>query len=194
MIEQGQSQEAGTPGRLVVISGPSGVGKSTMAATLREYEENVWVSVSATTRAPRAGETDGESYFFLSRDQFAVQAQAGEFLEYAEFAGNMYGTPRVAVAERLAQGVNVVLEIDLAGARQVRAAMPEAVLVFIAPPSWDELQARLIGRGTESEEVIERRLAVARTELAAEAEFDATIVNDEVGAAVKRLLSLVESS
>jgi guanylate kinase len=160
---------------------------------LREYEENVWVSVSATTRAPRAGETDGESYFFLSRDHFAVQAQAGEFLEYAEFAGNMYGTPRVAVAERLAQGVNVVLEIDLAGARQVRAAMPEAVLVFIAPPSWDELQARLIGRGTESEEVIERRLAVARTELAAEAEFDATIVNDEVGAAVKRLLSLVES-
>ena len=151
------------------------------------------MSVSATTRAPRAGETDSESYFFLSRDQFAVQAKAGEFLEYAEFAGNMYGTPRAAVAERLAQGVNVVLEIDLAGARQVRAAMPEAVLVFIAPPSWDELQARLIGRGTESEEVIERRLAVARTELAAEAEFDATIVNDEVGAAVKRLLSLVES-
>ncbi|MDT0268882.1 guanylate kinase [Streptomyces sp. DSM 44915] len=177
--------------RLTVLSGPSGVGKSTVVAHLRKAHPEVWLSVSATTRHPRPGERHGVQYFFVSDDEFDKLVANGELLEWAEFAGNRYGTPRHAVAERLAAGEPVLLEIDLQGARLVRESMPEAQLVFLAPPSWDELVRRLTGRGTEPPEVIERRLAVARTELAAESEFDVTLVNTSVEEVSAELLALL---
>lgn len=177
--------------RLTVVSGPSGVGKSTVVTRVRELEPRVWVSVSATTRPPRRGDVEGETYTFVDDARFDAMVEGGELLEWAEFAGNRYGTPRAPVLERLAAGVPVLLEIELNGARQVRAAMPEARLVFLAPPSWDALVARLVGRGTESAEVVERRLAQARVELAAETEFDATVVNATVEGAARSLLDLM---
>lgn len=179
------------PARLTVLSGPSGVGKSTVAAQVRAAHPTVWLSVSATTRRPRAGETDGVHYFFVSHDQFARMVERGELLEWAEFAGNYYGTPRAPVEERLASGVAVLLEIELQGARQVRAVMPGALLVFLAPPSRDELVRRLVGRGTEPPEVIARRLETAEVELAAQAEFDEVLVNDDVEEASRRLVALM---
>ncbi len=179
--------------RLTVLSGPSGVGKSTVVAYLRKIHPDVWLSVSVTTRKPRPGERDGVQYHFVDDDEFDKLVANGELLEWAEFAGNRYGTPRKAVLERLADGVPVLLEIDLQGARLVRQSMPEAQLVFLAPPSWDELVRRLTGRGTESPEVIERRLAAARVELAAESEFDVTLVNTSVEDVVRELLALMAS-
>lgn len=175
---------------LVVLSGPSGVGKSTVARELRAHHPQIWVSVSATTRFPRPGEVDGVHYRFVSADGFDRLVADGGLLEWAEFSGNRYGTPRQPVLDHLAGGRSVLLEIDLHGARQVRTAMPEARLVFLAPPSWEELVRRLTGRGTEPPEVIERRLATAREELAAEPEFDVTLVNTSVGDVVARLLAL----
>ncbi|MGK5529234.1 guanylate kinase [Streptomyces sp. URMC 129] len=177
--------------RLTVLSGPSGVGKSTVVAHLRKAHPEVWLSVSATTRKPRPGERHGVHYFFVDDKEFDKLVANGELLEWAEFAGNRYGTPRRAVLDRLAAGIPVLLEIDLQGARLVRAAMPEARLVFLAPPSWEELVRRLTGRGTERPEVIERRLAAARTELAAEPEFDITLVNTSVEEVAAELLALV---
>lgn len=153
----------------------------------------MWLSVSATTRFPRPGEVDGVHYHFVTRERFQELVEAGGLLEWAEFAGNLYGTPRQPVLERLEDGRPVVLEIDLQGARQVRAAMPEARLVFLAPPSWDELVRRLTGRGTEPPEVVERRLQVAKEELAAEPEFDVTLVNTSVRDVVDSLLALTQS-
>jgi guanylate kinase len=167
------------------------VGKSTVVRRLRERHPHVWPSVSVTTRAPRQGETDGVEYHFIDDARFDDLVARGELLEHAEFAGNRYGTPRAPVLERLAAGIPVLLEIELQGARQVRAAMPEAQLVFLAPPTWDELRARLVGRGTEPDDVIERRLATARVELAAEAEFDATVVNASIEETVESLVALV---
>jgi guanylate kinase len=174
-----------------VLSGPSGVGKSTVVAHMRKVHPEVWLSVSATTRKPRPGEKHGVQYYFVDDDEFDKLVANGELLEWAEFAGNRYGTPRHAVLDRLAAGEPVLLEIDLQGARLVRQSMPEAQLVFLAPPSWEELVRRLTGRGTESPEVIEERLAAARVELAAESEFDLTLVNTSVEDVARELLTLI---
>jgi len=180
--------------RLVVLSGPSGVGKGTVVAKVRELYPYVWVSVSYTTRPPRAGETDGVEYHFVDRATFAELVEAGEMLEWDEHFGNFYGTPGAPVQEHLAAGVPTLLEIDLHGARQVRTAMPHACLVFLRPPSWDELARRLGGRGSESPDFVADRLARARMELAAEDEFDTVIVNDDVERAAAELVGLLESA
>ncbi|MER8089715.1 guanylate kinase [Streptomyces sp. NPDC056178] len=180
--------------RLTVLSGPSGVGKSTVVAHMRKAHPEVWLSVSATTRKPRPGERNGVHYFFVDNDEFDKLIANGELLEWAEFAGNRYGTPRRAVLDRLEAGEPVLLEIDLQGARLVRQSMADARLVFLAPPSWEELVRRLTGRGTESAEVIERRLAAARIELAAESEFDTTLVNTSVEDVARELLALMLDS
>ncbi|MEU9675200.1 MULTISPECIES: guanylate kinase [Streptomyces] len=177
--------------RLTVLSGPSGVGKSTVVAHMRSVHPEVWLSVSATTRKPRPGERNGVHYFFVDDEEFDKLIANGELLEWAEFAGNRYGTPRRAVLDRLEAGEPVLLEIDLQGARLVRQSMDDARLVFLAPPSWEELVRRLTGRGTEAPEVIERRLDAARVELAAEAEFDTTLVNTSVEDVARELLALM---
>jgi guanylate kinase len=161
---------------------------------LRVRHPDLFLSVSVTTRFPRPGETDGVHYRFVSRARFEEMVAQGELLEWATFDGNLYGTPRQPVLDHLAEGRPVLLEIDLQGARQVRAAVPAAQLVFLAPPTWDELVRRLTGRRTEPPEVIERRLATAREELAAEPEFDLTLVNTSVEDVVSRLVALVQSS
>jgi guanylate kinase len=176
-------------GRLIVLSGPSGVGKSTVLKRLRENGTPLWLSVSVTTRAPRKGEVDGLHYDFVSRDDFAKRADSGEFLEWANFAGAQYGTPAAPVLAQLEAGRSVLLEIDLVGARQVRTNYPEALLVFLAPPSWEELERRLVGRGTENAEAQAHRLEVARAELEAQAEFDKTLINSSVEEVVQALVA-----
>ena len=178
------------PGRLIVLSGPSGVGKSTVVKRLREAGSPLWLSVSTTTRQPREGEIDGLHYYFVNRDDFAEMVEAGHFLEWAEFAGAQYGTPAKPVIDQLEAGKSVLLEIDLVGARQVRTNFPEAILVFLAPPSWEELERRLVDRGTESLAARQERLRVARAELGAQAEFDQTLINSSVEEVVGALVAL----
>ena len=180
--------------RLTVLSGPSGVGKSTVIAELRRFCPELWLSVSVTTRLPRAGEVNGREYFFVDDKEFDRMVDEGELLEWAEFAGNKYGTPRNPLEEKLAAGIPCLLEIDLAGARQVRRSVPDARLVFLAPPSWAELVRRLTARGTEPPEVVQRRLAAARRELAAESEFDITLVNTSVQEVCHQVVALVFGS
>jgi guanylate kinase len=178
--------------RLTVLSGPSGVGKSTVVAELNRMSPGIWISVSVTTRHPRPGEVDGREYHFVDDDEFDRLVADGALLEWAQFAGNRYGTPREPLNAKLEAGVACLLEIDLAGARQVKRAVPDARLVFLAPPSWDELVRRLTGRGTESAEVMDRRLAAARDELAAAGEFEVTLVNTSVQDVCRRLVALMQ--
>jgi guanylate kinase len=185
--------DATRPGeaKLTVLSGPSGVGKDSVIELIRARAPWVWLSVSVTTRRIRPNEIDGVHYHFVDRDQFAQMVATGQLLEWAEFAGNLYGTPRAAVTERIADGQSALLKIDLQGARQVRQSMPAAQLVFLAPPSWDELKRRLTGRGTDDPETIRQRLEHAQEELAAEPEFDVTVVNHFVEQAADDLLGLL---
>jgi guanylate kinase len=183
------------PSRLVVLAGPTAVGKGTVAAAVRETHPEVWISVSATTRAPRPGEVDGVHYHFVSDAEFDRMVAEDDLLEWAVVhKAARYGTPRRPVEEALAAGRPAMLEIDLQGARQVRRTMPGALFVFLAPPSWEELVRRLVGRGTETEEERERRLVTAREELAAEPEFDVTITNHEVRRAADELVALMVGS
>jgi guanylate kinase len=179
-----------TPARLTVLAGPTAVGKGTVAADIRARYPQVWLSVSATTRRPRPGEVDGVHYHFVDEARFDELVASGQMLEWAVVHGrHRYGTPRGPVDQALAEHRPALLEIDLQGARQVKASMPEALFVFLAPPSWEELVRRLVGRGTEDAAERERRLATARAELAAESEFDVTIVNDDVHRACDELVS-----
>jgi guanylate kinase len=181
--------------RLVVLAGPTAVGKGTVSTWIRENVPGVELSVSATTRAPRPGEVDGVSYYFVDDAEFDRMVEAGEFLEWAVVHNSSrYGTPRAPIEEALAAGRSVLLEIDIQGARQVRAAMPEARLVFLLPPSWAELVRRLTGRGTESAEEQERRLRTAEVELAAQNEFDYLIVNNDVETAARDVVELLQRS
>jgi len=179
------------PAGLTVLSGPSGVGKRTVVYAIRRNCPQIWLSVSVTTRRPRPGEVHGREYFFVGEREFDEMAAAGQLLEWARFAGNYYGTPRRPVAERLAAGLPGLLEVDVVGARQVRAAVPDALLVFLAPPSWDELVRRLTARETEPAAVIEQRLEAARAELRAESEFDVTLVNTSVRDVCTQLVALM---
>ena len=179
------------PGRLTVLTGPSGVGKGTLVRGLLERHPQLWLSVSATTRPPREGEVEGEHYFFLSPEDFERRVKEGGFLEWATFAGNSYGTPRAAVEQRLAAGQPVLLEIELEGARQVRRTFPAGLQIFVAPPSFQELERRIRGRGTDQEEAIRKRLARAQEELAAATEFDAVLVNGTLDVAALELEQLM---
>jgi len=181
-------------GRLTVLSGPAGVGKSSVVSYLRQHHPEIWHSVSATTRPRRPGEIDGLDRHFVDGEAFAQMVRVGELLEHAYYAGNWYGTPRHPVEARLAAGDPVLLEIEVQGARQVRRMMPDALLVFLKPPTWEELERRLRGRGTEPAEVIEARLATASIELAAEDEFDVTIVNTSVEEAAEKLVALMRAA
>lgn len=179
------------PTRLTVLSGPSGVGKGTVVARLREVVPQIWVSVSCTTRAPRPGETEGVQYHFVTREEFAQMVATEALLEHAEFAGNCYGSPRLAVQQHLDAGRPTLLEIELQGARQVRRAMPAARLVFLAPPSVDVLVQRLTRRHTETDAERAERMAIAETEMAAATEFDHVVVNDDLDRAVAEVAALV---
>ena len=180
------------PARLTVLAGPTAVGKGSVAGYIRREHPEIWISVSATTRAPRPGEVDGRHYLFVSEEEFDRMVEAEELLEWAVVHRRArYGTPRKPVEEALAAGRPALLEIDLQGARQVRRTMPEALFVFLKPPSWEELVSRLVGRGTESAEERAARLETALVELAAEPEFDVTVVNSEIQTAGEELVALM---
>jgi guanylate kinase len=179
--------------RVVVLSGPSAVGKSTVVRCLRDRIPDLHFSVSVTTRAPRPGEVDGIDYTFVSAEQFQQLIDDGELLEWADIHSGLHrsGTPAAPVRAARAAGVPVLIEVDLAGARAVKATMPEVTTVFLAPPSWEVLEERLVGRGTESPEVQARRLATAREELAAQGDFDVVVVNSQLESACAELVSLL---
>ena len=179
-------------GNLFVISGPSGAGKGTLVARLMAAVDDAWLSVSATTRKPRDGETDGIQYYFVSEEEVRRMIDAEELLEWARFSGNYYGTPRASVEKHIAAGEQVILEIEIQGARQVKAKFPEAHLVFIEPPSLEVLEQRLRGRGTETEEAIQARLETARIELSGVGEYDFRLVNDDLDLASDELIAYIE--
>jgi guanylate kinase len=182
-----------SPGRVLVLSGPSAVGKSTVVRRLREQVPDLHFSVSATTRAPRPGEVDGQDYHFVTPERFEELIADGELLEWADIHGGLHrsGTLSAPVADAAQAGKPVLIEVDLAGARAVKGAMPDAVSVFLAPPSWEALRERLVGRGTETPDVMARRLATAEAELAAQGEFDVVVVNSQLESACAELISLL---
>lgn len=190
----GKQKESVTPkGVLLVVSGPSGAGKGTICQMLREKLPDLGYSISVTTRQPRNGEVDGVNYFFKTVPQVKEMIERGELLEYAEVYGNYYGTPRQYVMEQLQSGRDVLLEIDIQGALQIKKRFPEGVFVFIVPPSLDELSARIYKRGTDSEDVIQRRMASAASELTYAAEYDYIIVNDIAEKAAQKVLTIMEA-
>ena len=180
-------------GNLFIISGPSGAGKGTLVRAIVPEVPDIWVSVSVTTRAPRPGETEGGHYSFVSEKEFTRLAETGGLLEWAEVHGNRYGTPRGAVEQKVCEGKQVILEIDPQGAFQVKSLMHDSVLIFIMPPSWDELQRRLVGRGSETEGEVETRLETAERELGLVGEYDHVVLNDDVPRAASELVALIDS-
>lgn len=187
------TKECPSVGKLIILTGPSGVGKGTLMRSLLQRHPELHYSVSVTTRSPRPGEIDGKDYYFVSRQEFEQLVGAGELLEWAEFAGNYYGTPREAVINQVCSGKCVVLEIELKGARQIRASYPSAFSLFILPPSINELEKRIRGRAQDSEEAIARRLHRAQEEISAADEFDLKIVNDDFETALNRIESAIFS-
>lgn len=174
-------------GKLIVLTGPSGVGKGTLLRSLLQQHPQLYLSISATTRQPRPGEVDGKHYYFISRQQFEEMVVGGELLEWAEYAGNYYGTPRTPVVERIELGQSVILEIELIGARQIQETFPQALRIFILPPSVAELERRIRDRGQDSQDAIARRLERAKAEIAAADEFDLQIVNDNLADALVKI-------
>ena len=180
-------------GVLVIVSAPSGCGKSTILRRLMELREKLCFSVSATTRAPRTGEVDGVDYFFITREKFAEMVENGEFLEHAEYVGNCYGTPKAAVDAKLSEGYDVYLDIEVQGAMQIKAQRPETLMIFVMPPSLEELERRLITRGTDSMDVIRGRLQQAQEEFKLREQFDFTVVNDEVERVVDEISEIIDA-
>lgn len=180
-------------GKLIVISGPSGAGKSTVVCKALEKRDDVCFSTSVTTRKPRAGEMDGKEYFFVDLDRFQEMVENDELLEHAEYVANSYGTPRAYVERQLESGINVLLDIEVQGARQVHEKMPEAVMIFVAPPSLEELERRLRGRGTDTERAIEARLIRARQEYAEADFYDYLIINDDAETAARQLNAIIDA-
>lgn len=180
-------------GQLIVFSGPSGVGKGTILARYMKGREDICYSVSATTRSPRPGEEDGKHYFFWTKEKFEEMIAADQMLEYAQYNGNYYGTPKQFVEEKLAAGVDVVLEIEVQGAAKVRAACPEGLFIFVLPPSFDTLRSRLTGRGTEDSATVQKRLDAALGELRQAESYDYVIVNDDLDRAVEALATVVQA-
>ncbi|MBO2944966.1 guanylate kinase [Paenibacillus sp. F411] len=180
-----------TKGLLIVLSGPSGVGKGTVCSALRTRMPELIYSVSATTRQPRLGEVDGTNYFFKDREQFLSMIEHDQLLEYAEYVGNYYGTPRDFVEETLAKGKDIILEIEVQGALKVKEKFPDGIFIFLTPPSLDELKDRIVGRGTESQAVIDHRMSVAVDELDLIRHYDYAVVNDEINQACKRIESII---
>lgn len=178
-------------GRLIVLTGPSGVGKGTLMQLLLQRHPQLYLSISVTTRSPRPGEVHGKQYYFVSREEFQQMVDRDELLEWAEFAGNYYGTPRQAVAEKVNEGKTAILEIELEGARQIRASFPEVLRIFILPPSMQELEQRLRGRGQDSEEAIARRLRRAEAEVNAAGEFDYKVINDNRESALQEIEAIL---
>lgn len=188
-----EDKEEMQKGLLIVLSGPSGVGKGTVCQALRKQATNLVYSVSATTRAPRPGEVEGVNYFFRTREQFEEMIRQDELLEWAEYVGNYYGTPARFVNETMASGKDVFLEIEVQGAMKVREKYPEAVFIFLAPPSLDELEKRITGRGTDDHEVIRQRMNVAIDEIKLMEQYDYIVVNDEIEHACRRIMSIIEA-